>query len=352
MERKKEFYTLEEVCCALGLEKSRLRFVEREFGGFFGFSRLSPFPSLYSRKQLKIFAKINHLLDRPDLSVAKIKEEFHHLCLERGKGVFVIAVASGKGGVGKTSLSVNLSVLLARHGLRTVLFDADFGLANDHVFLGVNPKRTIVDLLKGIASIEEILVEGPSGLKLIPGASGVQQLTEMKTSQQDLLVEEMVRLRKMTDVLVIDSSAGVSRNVLRFLGLADEVVAVTTPNIAATLDVFGLLRIAARQQVKGYLNLVVNRVRNDVDADEVHTNIARCSDQFLGKRVERLGRVFEDAAMERAIQQRTPLVDFSPGGPAVLCLEEIVEKLLEKKKRWNGGSKNKLYDLFAPLTAG
>ncbi len=352
MERKKEFFTLEEVCCALGLEKSRLRFVEREFGGFFGFSRLSPFPSLYSQKQLKIFAKINRLLDRPDLSVAKIKAEFQHLCLERGKGVFVIAVASGKGGVGKTSLSVNLSVLLARRGLRTVLFDADFGLANDHVFLGVNPKRSIIDLLKGIASIEEILVDGPSGLKLIPGASGVLQLTEMKASQQDLLVEEMVRLRKMTDVLVIDSSAGVSRNVLRFLGLADEVVAVTTPNIAATLDVFGLLRVAAQQQVKGHLNLVINRVRNDGEAEEVYAKIAQCSGQLLGKKVERLGRVFEDEAMEHAIQQRTPLVDLSPGAQAVLCLEEIVEKLLQKKEQWNGGSKTRLYDLFAPLTAG
>ncbi len=349
MEPEKEFYTLAEVCTILGLEKSLLQFMEREFGGFFGFSRLSPFPSLYSQKQMKIFGKIRRLLDRPDLSVAKIKAEFQQLCLERGKGVFVITIASGKGGVGKTSLAVNLSVLLARRGLRTVLLDADFGLANDHVFLGLNPQKTMVDLLKGTAPVEEILAEGPFGLKLIPGASGVFQLAEMNQDQRDLLVDEMIRLRKMTDVLVIDTSAGISRNVLHFLGLADEVIAVTTPNIAATLDVFGLLRVAVEQEVPGKLNLLINRAHSRREAEQVQEKIARCSDQFLGQVVEALGFVLEDPAMESAIQRRKPLAEWSPRSPSILCLEEIVQKILRKKEQWKGGSKSKFYDLFYPL---
>ncbi|NOY52048.1 MAG: P-loop NTPase [Deltaproteobacteria bacterium] len=349
MVSKKEFYTLEEVCSTLGLEKSLIQFMEREFGGFFGFSKLSPFPSLYSQKQVKIFGKIHRLLNRPDLSIAKIKAEFRQLCLERGKGVFVITVASGKGGVGKTSLAVNLSVMLAHRGLRTVLFDADFGLANDHVFLGLNPQKTLIDLLKGTAPVEEILAEGPFGLKLIPGASGVFQLAEMNQDQRDLLVDEMIRLRKMTDVLVIDTSAGISRNVLHFLGLADEVLAVTTPNIAATLDVFGLLRVAAGQNVPGNLNLLVNRAHSRREAEQVHEKIARCSDQFLGKKVGALGFILEDPAMENAIQRRRSLAEWSPLAPSIVCLEKVVQKLVRKKKQWKGGSKSKFYDLFYPL---
>ncbi len=348
---EKEFYTLDDICCSLGLEKSRIRFIEREFGAFFGFPRLSPFPTLYTRKQINILRKINQLLDRPDLSVFHIKSEFQRLCLERGKGVWVIAVTSGKGGVGKTSISVNLAVMLARHGVRTVLFDGDLGLANAHLLLGVNPKFSIADLLNRRAGIEEILMDGPSGMKLIPGGSGLFQLAELNESQRNQIIDEITRLGKMTDVLVIDTSAGISRNVLRFISLADEILTVATPNIASTLDAFGLIRIAVQQKVAGNMNLIVNRVRSRSQADQVFDKVIGCADDFLGKNVERAGYIFEDSNVEKAIQSRSPLVNLCPDSPAVLCLEEIVQKLLQKKKIWKGGKKTELFELFVPLEA-
>lgn len=348
MKSGKEYYTLDETFRTLGLEKSRIRFIEREFGSFFGFTNLSPFPTLYSRKQLAILKKIDQLLDRPDLTVPQIKSEFQRLCMERGKGVWVIAVTSGKGGVGKTSLSTNLSVMLARHGVRTVLFDGDLGLANAHVFLGIKPRYSIVDLLNRRAGIEEILAPGPFGMKLIPGGSGLSQLAELDDGHRSRLIDEFTKLRKMTDVLVIDTSAGVSRNVMKFVGLADEILVVTTPNIASTLDAFGLIRIAVQQQIKGTMNLVVNRVRNRAQADQVFAKLARCTDEFLGKKVEKMGYIFEDSGVEEAIQNQRPLADYRPDSPAVLCLEEIVQKLLRKKKTWKGGSKARLFDLFVP----
>lgn len=346
MEYRKEFYTLDEICSTLRIERSRIRFIEREFGVFFGFARLSSFPALYTGKQVVLLKKINRLLDRPDLTVARIKTEFQRLCLERGKGVWVVAVTSGKGGVGKTALSVNLSVMLARHGVRTVLLDADLGLANAHIFLGLNPRYSIVDLLSRRAGIEEILVEGPAGMKLIPGGAGFFKLADLNDLQRDQLIDELTRLRKMTDVLVIDTAAGISRSVLRFIGLADEILTVATPNIASTLDAFGLIRSAVQQQVLGTMNLVVNRVKNRTQAEQVFTKLARCADDFLGKKVEGIGYIFEDSNIEASIQHRTPLVNLYPDSPAVLCLEEITQSLLQKRKLWKGGKKTRLLELF------
>jgi flagellar biosynthesis protein FlhG len=349
MEEEKEFYTHDEICHVLGLEKSRIRFIEREFGAYFGFTRLSPFPTLYTRKQFTLIKKINHLLNRPDLNVAQIKAEFQRLCLERGKGVWVLAVTSGKGGVGKTSLAVNISVMLAKHGVRTTLFDADFGLANAHIFLGINPVHSIADLLNRRASVEEILMDGPCGMKLIPGGSGILQLAELDESSRTCIIDELTQLRKMTDVLVIDTSAGVSRNVLRFIGLADEVLTIATPNIASTLDAFGLIRIAVQQKVPGNINLIVNRVKNRSQSDQVFTKLAQCADDFLGEEVNNIGYVFEDSNIEKAIQYRTPLLNLCPDSPALLCIEEIVQRLLQKKKIWKGGRKNKFHELFSPI---
>jgi flagellar biosynthesis protein FlhG len=349
MDGEKEFYTLPQICQVLGLEKSRVRFIEREFGPFFGFSRLSPFPALYTGKQLAILKKINPLLDRPDLNIQEIKSRLQRLCIERAKGVWVIAVTSGKGGVGKTSLSVNLSVMLAKHGVRTVLFDADFGLANAHIFLGIDPKLTIVDFLNRKAGMEEVLVDGPCGMKLVPGGSGLFRLADLDEVHRNRIIDELTQLGKMTDVLVIDTSAGISKNVLKFIGLADEVLTVATPNIASTLDAFGLIRTAVEQKVPGRMNLIVNRVKNRGQADQIFSKLARCADDFLGKEVGKMGYVFEDSNVERAIQHRTPLATLCPDSPAVLCLEEIVQSLLEKKKIWKGGKKRKLFELFSPL---
>jgi flagellar biosynthesis protein FlhG len=349
MEAAKEIYTLDEVCLTLGLEKSRLRFMEKEFGTFFGFPGVSPYQTRYSRKQLVIRQKIDRLLDRPDLSVSQIKTQFHRLCLERGKGVWVIAVTSGKGGVGKTTLSVNLAVMLARHRFRTVLFDADLGLANAHVLLGIDPKRSVIDLLSGKAGIEEILAEGPSGVKLIPGGSGVYQLAEIDEACRESLVDELTRLRKMTDILVIDTAAGISKNVMKFLGLADEIIAVTTPNIAATLDAFGMMKVAIQQKAAGGMNLIVNRARDRSEAEKVYGKIAMCAREFLGHSVNSLGFVCEDLSVEQAIQERTPVVNLSPHAPSVRCVEAITGELVLKRKDWKGAKQSRLVDLFAPL---
>ncbi len=349
MGQKRKFYTLDEVCLSLGLEKSRVRFIEREFGTFFGFSRLSPGPTLYSRKQRAVIEKIGRLLKRPDLTVDQIKNRFHRLCLERGKGIWVIAVASGKGGVGKTFLSTNLSVLFARRGLRTVLLDADFGLANDHVFLGIDPNATLLDLLNRKVTLEDLLVEGPCGMKLIPGGSGVFQLAEIMEHQRDYLVEEMLRLRGMTDILVVDTAAGVSRNVLHLLGLADEILIVSTPNIASILDAFGLIRIAVQQKTTGALNLIVNRVRNPAEADHAKGRIAQCADRLLGRKVTGIGSIPEDPLVEKSIQDRSPLVLQPPPSGAASGLEGIARRLIRERTIWKGEKRNRLNRLFARL---
>ena len=348
MEDRREYYTLDDLCRLHGLEKSRVRFIEREFGRYFGFPDLAPLPSLYTSKQAAVLKKIDALLDRPDLTVERIKAAFRRLAMERGKGTWVLAVTSGKGGVGKTSLAVNLGVMLAARGLRTVLLDADLGLANAQLFLGVRSRYSLADLLRGRAGLEEVLVRGPGGVGLIPGGSGLSELADLSDSQVQRLLDLVAGVRRAADVLVVDTSPGVSRSVLRFLEAAHQVLVVATPNLASMLDAYGLLRAAAEQGVAGPLDVVVNRVRTAAQAEEVHARIGRAAASLPAPAPRLLGYVFEDSAVEEAIQAQTPVARLRPEAPAVLCLEDLVRRLAARREEWRGRDPRGLYDIFVP----
>ena len=278
----------------------------------------------------------------------RIKSAFRRLCLERGKGTWVVAVTSGKGGVGKTSLAVNLGVMLASRGLRTVLLDADLGLANAQLFLGVRCRYSLADLVRGRAGLEEILVRGAGGLGLIPGGSGLTELADLSDSQAQRLLDVVTRLRRTADVLLLDTSPGVSRTVLRFLEAAHQVLVVATPNLASMLDAYGLLRAAAEQRVAARLDVVVNRVRSPAQAQAVHGKLCRAAGPLLASKPRLLGYVFEDSAVEEAIQAQTPLARLRPEAPAVLCLEELVRRLAGMREEWKGGDPQDLYEIFVP----
>jgi flagellar biosynthesis protein FlhG len=228
--------------------------------------------------------------------------------LRARQNVRAIAVTSGKGGVGKTTFAVNLAVACAMEGQRVLLFDADFGLANVHVFAGVNPKATILEVVDGRARLADIVVPGPGGVQVICGASGVGRLANLDLRTVEALGRELMQVAADFDVLVIDTGAGVSSTVTHFLGLAQEAVVVSTPNLAATLDAYGVLKVAHEAGLKTTMKLLVNQAEDFNEAKTVLGRIVGCASRFLKTTPRSLGFLERDPAFEQACHHRQPLV--------------------------------------------
>jgi flagellar biosynthesis protein FlhG len=239
----------------------------------------------------------------------------------------VIAVTSGKGGVGKTTVSVNLATSLGLLGRRTLVFDGDLGMANVHVFAGVNPRVSILDVVDRRIPLGQSVTKGPHGADFICGASGVSRLADLDHRVLDDLGRALVEAAASYDVMVIDTGAGIGPATMHLLGLAHEIVIVSTPNLAATLDAYGMIKCIHERNHSGRLHLLVNLAEDVKAADAVFTRIAGCAQQFLQRPVNRLGVLLHDAGVENANQSRTPLVIRDPGHPTSIQLSRIAAQL-------------------------
>jgi flagellar biosynthesis protein FlhG len=224
------------------------------------------------------------------------------------RGAQIIAVTSGKGGVGKTTVSVNLAVALANRGQRVLLFDADLGMANVHVFTGIVPQATVLDFVDGRRRLEEVVMPGPGGIGIICGPSGVGRIAEMTATVREALGRELLRISTSYDIVIIDTGAGISPAVMHFVGLAGETIVVSTPNIAATLDAYGLIKVAHESRLKTEFHLLVNLADDERQANAVQERIAGCATRFLQRSVHGLGFLRRDPAVEAANQRRRPLI--------------------------------------------
>src|SRR5438128_1314990 len=193
----------------------------------------------------------------------------------------VLAVASGKGGVGKTNLTVNLAIALAREGKRAVVLDGDLGLANVDVLLGIHPRYTLQHVMSGQRSLGEVMVAAPGGIWVVPGASGLEELADMSEEQRQYLIGALGELDGRVDVLLIDTAAGVSREVSAFLEAAPEVIVVTTPEPAAITDAYALIKVASAASDGGpTLRLVVNQANDVGEAVGVARKLQTVARQF------------------------------------------------------------------------
>lgn len=241
--------------------------------------------------------------------------------------VQVIAATSGKGGVGKTTFAVNLAVAFAQSGKRVLLFDADLGMANVHVFAGVNPTATILDVIDGRVTLESILVPGPAGMQIACGASGVGRLADLGERVLETLGRELMRVAMGFDVLVIDTGAGVAPSVLHFLALAHDAVVIATPNLASTLDAYGVIKVAHEQRLRTRLHLLVNEADDETQAAAVSARVAGCANRFLKITPGDLGFLRRDAAFEQSNQQRRPLQLSQPASVHAQRIAQIAAKL-------------------------
>lgn len=240
----------------------------------------------------------------------------------------VYAVTSGKGGVGKTNLSVNLATVAARAGKRVLIIDADLGLANVEIVLGVKPRHHLGDLLDGNLSIEDVLVQGPPGVSLLPAGSGVQALTQLTGEQKMRLVQAMDPVEDLFDLVLIDSGAGIGENVLFFVGAAQEAILVVSPEPTSLVDAYAAVKVLSQQAGVRTFNVIVNPVVDELAARAIFQKLTAVTGKFLEARVRHLGYVPRDENLHRAIMAQRPLCEMFPSSPAARAIAAIGDRLL------------------------
>jgi len=238
-----------------------------------------------------------------------------------------IAVTSGKGGVGKSNLSVNLALALARSGERVALVDADLGLANADVLCGVQPLATLEQCLSLRRPLMECAVEVPGGFTLIPGASGVARLADLDAADRTWLLDEIATIAASVEWLIIDTGAGIGANTVAFAAAADRVLVVTTPEPPSMADGYGMIKTLAPRLAAGVVELVVNQARDEEDARAVWLRLDRVSRAFLSRELRLAGWIPSDTSLPQAVRARVPLLRQSPGSAASRGILRIAERL-------------------------
>lgn len=249
----------------------------------------------------------------------------------------VIAITSGKGGVGKSSLALNLAVASAPHYKRTVLVDADLGLANLDVMCGVSATAGLADVVAGRRRLYDVLTKTGFSVELVPGASGMAYLADLPDEERARLLAQMEMLEREADLLILDTGAGVSKNVVRIAAAADEVLVVTTPEPTSITDAYAAIKLISRQREHGAVKLVVNQASSPSEASKVAQRIVSVSRRFLGVEVGWAGYILTDAKVSQAVRLRRPLTVAFPGSPASLCIQTIARGL----RSANGATKRR-----------
>lgn len=253
----------------------------------------------------------------------------------------VITITSGKGGVGKSNMAVNLAVHFRKMGKRVIIFDADFGLANVEVMFGTVPKYNLTKLLEGEMKIEDIITKGPEDIGFISGGSGIVGLNNLNKSQIDYLISNLSYLNELTDVLIIDTGAGVSDSVLDFVLASPEVVLVTTPEPSSLTDSYSLIKALYKNPgfIKNGTNirLVANKVNSRDEAMAVYNKIKTVTTKFLSGEVKYLGMVPQDDTLEKAVRNQKIVSISYPKAKSTKAFETIAYELLEEKITYKWG---------------
>ncbi len=252
------------------------------------------------------------------------------------KRAVILAVTSGKGGVGKTSLSVNLACEFSRRGHRTIIVDTDLGLANAHIIAGMKPVRTLSDYIEGKAELSQIIEDGPCKVKFISGGSGVKDMANLDDNGRARICVAIEEIAPFCDVVILDTGAGVSKSVTDFVTLADHTILVTTSNFASIADAYGIVKVVVQDGYDKPIHCVVNRVRSPEEAEQVFLKLKSCTERFLGFDLNWLGLLPEDSSVEGAVLKRAPFSEAFPGSVAARYLAKLVSGL----ERYIGAAKS------------
>lgn len=240
--------------------------------------------------------------------------------------VRVIAVTSGKGGVGKTNISVNLGIAMAMNGKQVMLLDADLGLANVDVMLGLHPKYNLSHVINGERSLEEVIIEGPAGLKVVPASSGVKQMAELNPLAHAGLIRAFSELSHNLDTLIVDTAAGVSDSVVRFSLASQEVVVVVCDEPASITDAYALIKLLSREHGLRHFHILSNMAKGVQEGRELYEKIVRVTDRFLDVNLDYMGLVPFDEYLRKAVQKQRAVLDIYPRSRAAAAFNNLARK--------------------------
>ncbi|NLA75895.1 MAG: MinD/ParA family protein [Deltaproteobacteria bacterium] len=248
----------------------------------------------------------------------------------------VISVTSGKGGVGKTSITANLAVAFQKLNKRVLILDADLGLANMDIMLGINPRYTIGNVLTGEKSLEDVIVSTPAGFKLLPAASGIQELTELDEDQKRFLLNELDAINDEFDIILIDTSAGISSNVMYFNFAAMERLVVLTNEPTSLTDAYALIKVLTGKYNQKRFKILINLVQDAGEADRIFRSLSIAVDKYLqSPSLDYIGWIPYDKMIPKAIRRQKLLIDTHPGSPAGKSIMALAERLAYKEEDLN-----------------
>lgn len=246
--------------------------------------------------------------------------------LTQPKPVRVIAVTSGKGGVGKTNVSVNLAVALADSGKEVMLMDADLGLANVDVMLGLHPTHDLSHVVTGERTLEEIIVSGPAGTHVVPAASGTRAMAELSSAEHAGVIRAFSELSHQLDVLIIDTAAGIADSVVSFTRAAQEVLVVVCDEPASITDAYALIKILSREYGIQRFRVLANMAHSAQEGRELFTKISRVTDRYLDVTLDFVGMIPHDDYLRKAVKRQRAVVDAYPRSRASMAFKNLVQK--------------------------
>lgn len=241
--------------------------------------------------------------------------------------VKVVAVTGGKGGVGKTNLSVNLSIALAEMRRRVVLMDADLGLANVDVLLGLQSRYTLADVLNGTKSIKDVLVRGPAGMQIVPASSGVQQMATLSNQEHAALIYAFGEISDQLDVLMVDTAAGISDTVVSFVRASQEVIIVVCDEPSSITDAYALIKLLNVEHGVFRFRVIANMTRTTQEGINLFTKLNNACERFLDASLQYLGHVPFDENVRKAVQKRQALMEFAPRSKSANAIRVIAQKV-------------------------
>lgn len=241
--------------------------------------------------------------------------------------VKVIAVTSGKGGVGKTNVSVNLAAALSAQGQQVMLMDADLGLANVDVMLGLSPRKNLSHVIDGTASLEEVLLRAPGDFTIVPASSGTQRMAELTPAEHAGLIRSFSELNHDLDYLLVDTAAGISDGVMSFAKASREVLVVVCDEPSSITDAYALIKVLNRDHGVERFHMVANRVRSPEEGRLLFRKLSAATDRFLDLAIDYVGMVPEDDCLRRAVQRQQPVVTSFPGSPAARAFKDMAMRV-------------------------
>ncbi|PRR83964.1 MinD/ParA family protein [Clostridium vincentii] len=260
----------------------------------------------------------------------------------------IITVTSGKGGVGKSNFVVNLGITLQKKGKRVLIFDADIGMGNDDVLMGIYPRYNIFDLIRG-RDLDEILVQGPEGVMLLAGGSGLNQVEDLQSHERDAFLGKLESLDGF-DYILMDTGAGINRSVLAFIACSEELIIIITPEPTSLTDAYSLVKATDHFKIKSKAKIVVNKAFTKAEGNQTFNKFKTAVNRFLTVEVSYLGCILDDRKLVQGVRDQVPFVISYPHSDASKGIEEISKTLLGEDSKMRIGAQGvfkKLFNIFS-----